>query len=451
MFVRTTSAKLATAAVAVAGMSVALVGPASAYTSAATTGDYTYNNAVPAATDLVGVGSDTIQFVMGDLAKAYDADATHTTKVDTFGACTVAAGTLYPCTLPNASSTDTTNTTDYITIHDGVTIKRPNGSGSGQSTLFGANDQPGVAYARSSAGPDDSKGAITAGLQWYPFALDTLVMVTSPNSNAPATLTGQNILDIYTGKVTDWSQLPGGKSGAIEALEPQSGSGTRGFFEGQLKALNGGTAPTLVAKDKVGDASVQEHDPGLIKNDPNAIAPFSLGRAGFTNGAVRVETGWKADRAVYNVLRSKDAGNSGKSDNSAWFAGSPTMEKVFGASGYLCSPAARSIIESAGFLQLKSVADGGECGLPTQSTSGPSLAAYSKAAPGTGTTTPPAAGPSAAEKAAVAKLHKDQKALKAAKKALKKAKGHKKVVLKKKVAKLNKAIKKDKAAVKAAA
>ena len=53
-------------------------------------------------------------------------------------------------------------------------------------------------------------------------------------------------------------------------------------------------------------------------------------------------------------------------------------------------------------------------------------------------------GDSAALTAAKAKLAKDTKALKAAKKAFKKAKGHKKVVLKKKIAKLQKAIKMDK-------
>jgi hypothetical protein len=58
-----------------------------------------------------------------------------------------------------------------------------------------------------------------------------------------------------------------------------------------------------------------------------------------------------------------------------------------------------------------------------------------------------ASGASAALKAAQAKLAKDQKALAAAKKALKKAKGHKKVVLKKKVAKLNKTVKADRAKV----
>ncbi|MGZ6733968.1 MAG: phospholipase C [Nocardioides sp.] len=64
--------------------------------------------------------------------------------------------------------------------------------------------------------------------------------------------------------------------------------------------------------------------------------------------------------------------------------------------------------------------------------------------------TPPSQ-PNAALKAAQAKLKADQAKLKAAKKALKKAKGHKKAIWKKKVAKLTKAVKRDLAAVKAAA
>ncbi len=57
-------------------------------------------------------------------------------------------------------------------------------------------------------------------------------------------------------------------------------------------------------------------------------------------------------------------------------------------------------------------------------------------------------GESPALKAAKAKLAKDKKALASAKKAMKKASGHKKVVLKKKVVKLTKAVKADQKKVK---
>ena len=47
-----------------------------------------------------------------------------------------------------------------------------------------------------------------------------------------------------------------------------------------------------------------------IKNDPNAIAPFSVGRAGLLGTTLRLEAGWQADRALYNVVRGADLSNA---------------------------------------------------------------------------------------------------------------------------------------------
>ncbi|CAB4719334.1 MAG: hypothetical protein F2667_09835 [Actinobacteria bacterium] len=307
-------------AVAVASSALALVAaPAHAATDA---DDTTFT---PVAADLIGVGSDTSQNALKRLAEGYNA-TNPTVKVATFAA--TGGGTI---ALPTAA------------------INRPNGSGAGKALLYGSANNTDVDFARSSSA--QSAAETQAGLQSFPFALDTLVLAVSGTvaSNAPTTITPAQMVSIYKGDVTNWSQI-GGKDGVIAPKIPQAGSGTRSFFVAQLKAANGGVDVTL-AKSV---AEVQEHDDTAIKNDANAVAPFSEGRAGLLGATLRLETGFRADRALYNVVRGTDIAL-------------PAVQAVFGESGFVCSTAARPLIEAAGFKQLATSARGGVCGSQTQS------------------------------------------------------------------------------------
>lgn len=274
--------------------------------------------------DLIGVGSDTSQHAMKLFADAWNTGG-HSAKIATFAAT---GGGNIP--LPSGAK------------------PRPNGSGAGKAALFGAGNNTDVDFARSSSAQSASE--TQAGLKSFPFALDTLVMAVSNStpSNAPASLTPAQIVGIYKGDITNWSQIDPSKSGVIAPKIPQSGSGTRSFFTSQLTAMNGGTAVTLAASVQ----EVQEHDDSKIKSDPNAIAPFSEGRAGLLGTTLRLETGWSAKRALYNVVRGADLGNA-------------LIQEAFGENGALCSTEMRPLIEAAGFKQLATPADGGVCGQAT--------------------------------------------------------------------------------------
>jgi ABC-type phosphate transport system substrate-binding protein len=319
MHARKFLAGLATSAVAVSVLALTAAPASAAVDPDDTTG-------TPVETDLIGVGSDTSQHAMFLAANAYNSQSpAPTNKLFTFAA--TGGGNV---TIP------------------GGDIARPNGSGAGKALLFGASDNTHVDFARSSSA--NSATETTAGLQAFPFALDTLVMTVSGNvaSNAPTALTTTQLLDIYKGNVTDWNQV-GGTSGIIVPMIPQAGSGTRNFFLAQLKALNGGVDVSLAASVQ----EVQEHDPAPIQGNANAIAPFSKGRAGLAGTALRVETGFSADRALYNVVRGTDVANA-------------DVLAVFGENGFLCSDKATASIEAAGFRQLSKATAGGVCGQPTQ-------------------------------------------------------------------------------------
>lgn len=286
---------------------------------------------VPVATDIVGVGSDTSMFALTYLADGsagvpgYNAGRT-TARLASFDA----------------------GPTGTIVLREGAApVNRStfNGSGNGKRALYGATNNVDVDFARSSSALNATE--VSNNLQAFPFAKDTLAMATAQTSNAPASLTKAQVVGIYKGELTNWSQL-GGAVGTIAPKIPQSGSGTRDFFIAQLTAANGGVAFTPVG------AEVQEHDDAPIKADPNAIAPFSVGRAGLL-GTLRIEQGeFVAARALYNVVRQADVASA-------------DIQALFGPTGFVCSPAAASLILDAGFEQLLSAAQGGECGKVTQS------------------------------------------------------------------------------------
>lgn len=316
MFVRKSLATAMAAALSGAIVAVTAGSAAAAYTP---NPDDSITN--PVAADLVGVGSDTSQTVMKMLADAWNAKGT-APKIATFAA--LGGGDL----------------PDSVTKPDGSLVPRPNGSGAGKNLLHGSGNVPMIDFARSSSGPNTTETA--AGLKNFPFALDTLQMATAKTSNAPATLTPAQIVGIYKGEITNWSQV-GGQPGVIVPMIPQSGSGTRSFFTGELKKMNGNVDVTLAT----GVQNVQEHEDDPIKDNPNAVAPFSQGRAGLL-GTLRLEGGWSADRAIFNVLRGAEVTDQ--------------IRAIFGSEGFICSDQAKPIIEAAGFKQLARPDLGGVCG-----------------------------------------------------------------------------------------
>jgi ABC-type phosphate transport system substrate-binding protein len=289
-----------------------------------------------ATTDVVGVGSDTTEYAL-----TYLADGT------TVGGVAVPGWNADHATGRLASWNATGASTTITPRSGGTAITRPNGSGAGKATLYNPSN-PDINFARSSSSL--SAAEVSAGLQQVPFAVDGLKLaVAQSGSHAPAAVSATDMVKIYDGTFDTWNDLPGGTSTeAIVPMIPQSGSGTRSFFVSQLKAANGGVDVVLAGTVQ----TVQEHDPAPIAANANAIAPFSTGRAKSASG-ITLLGGFDAKRALYNVVRQADL-------NAVWFAG------LFGEGGFICSTAARPLIEAAGFDQLAVGSDGGVCGQPTQ-------------------------------------------------------------------------------------
>jgi len=254
--------KLLVAATAAAALTVLAATPALADPPTGTT---------PKPTDVVGVGSDTIESLFNQLSVDYN--KTHT------------SGKLY--------SFDATPQNSTITTKSGssnCTMTRPFGSTAGITQLEQGLKTTGgalcVDFARSSR---DRATTDPTNISFIDLAGDAVTVATQPHTNAPLNLlTHQVLAGIFSCQITQWNQIPGnsgGSSATIAAMLPQNGSGTRSFFLGAIGLTTpGGCVSTSATRQGAagnGDNTLEENegvDPSLNTNTANVIFPFSVGK-----------------------------------------------------------------------------------------------------------------------------------------------------------------------------
>ena len=253
----------------------------------------------PRTTDIVGVGSDTVQYLGDFLADGDNAGssgyntANPARRMFNIDATADAAGrAVYGAAGVSISP--------QVVLRAGLSpVTRPNGSGAGIGAI-NTDALHAIDFVRSSrlpkaaelgvtvAYPATSTGAaalIGGTLHTFQIAYDGLQMATASTTNAPANITCGDIVGIYKGTITTWNQITGnsgGSSATIIPVKPQTGSGTLSDFEAMLKSCNGGVA--VAGSYGVNVTIGEEHDPSALVGKPNAIAPFSSGRYNLLQG-----------------------------------------------------------------------------------------------------------------------------------------------------------------------
>ena len=112
----------------------------------------------------------------------------------------------------------------FMADNSGVTVTYdPTGSGAGIETASNGSADIGLA---SRALKDEEKAG---GLTETVVALDGIAVIVNADSKVE-NLTVEQIGKIFTGEITDWSEV-GGDPGAISCIGRESGSGTRDGFE----------------------------------------------------------------------------------------------------------------------------------------------------------------------------------------------------------------------------
>lgn len=227
----------------------------------------------------------------------------------------------------------------------GAYLVSSTGSSDAFTTLQDGTAQLGMTSRRIK--PDEARALKKAGAgnmispaQEHIIAVDGLVMIVHP-SNPIQSLTTAQVEDIYSGKVTNWSEL-GGADQPIEPISRQAGSGTRDVFEDRMlsEAVEGNLT---LAGDNNEVAKLVNAREGAV-----GYVGFAFQRGAkplpLVNecGITTVPDSFSAKTEEYDLQRRLYLYN--RADTSA-----PMLS---GLLDYATSPAADGIIRKAGFIDL---------------------------------------------------------------------------------------------------
>jgi phosphate transport system substrate-binding protein len=212
----------------------------------------------------------------------------------------------------------------YIELHPEVRIS-VTGGGSGTGIAAMINGTVNIANASRAMKPEEIAAAEANGISPVEFtvARDAIAVVVHP-SNPVEGLTLQQISDIYTGKITNWSQV-GGEDRPIVLLSRESNSGTYVYFLENVVRLGDKESDLLFSPDTLLMPS-SEGISAEVRQNPNAIGYDGLGYV--TPDQKMVAVARDAD-GLY-VLPSVDTVNDGSYPISRplymYTAGQPTGE-----------------------------------------------------------------------------------------------------------------------------
>ncbi len=145
--------------------------------------------------------------------------------------------------------------------NEGVTVN-VEGGGSGAGVEAALNGTADIGLASRALDADEE----AQGLVGTILALDGIAVIVHPD-NPVADLTVEQIAQIYTGEITNWSEV-GGNDGEIALIGRESGSGTRDGFE----SITDTEGACQYDEELTSTGSVIES----VRNNPNAIGYASL-------------------------------------------------------------------------------------------------------------------------------------------------------------------------------
>jgi hypothetical protein len=261
----------------------------------------------PVAKDVVGVGSDTVQYASDFIADGdflgdpgYN-DAGNKFKVINFDATPDANARLAygpqgtgPSCAPGTggtagTGTQTSNHADApctlnptIVLRAGtVPVQRPNGSGAGAAAIL-TDTHHYISYTRASSTEGATLGAAFDSIT---IGTDKLAMLAATTTNAVPLSTTQ-LAAIYNCTDTTWTQVGGTSTDTIIPIVPQVGSGTRKTFLADIGVTTPGACvetgeendPTAIAAatDQTGNTDATP--------SKDAIEPMSGGRLNMFQG-----------------------------------------------------------------------------------------------------------------------------------------------------------------------
>jgi ABC-type phosphate transport system substrate-binding protein len=269
--------KLSRLLVGVASLAAAATLVAGTVTTASAAPNDPPKGVTPAAYDIVGVGSNTTEYVLDQLTGQYDSTVkTHNpshAKIYSWDA------------LPEGVNVEKVPPYTIKPKAGCATMTRPNGSSAGitaldstqRITYKGAKFSC-VNFARSSRARKSTDPKLgLGGISFVAFAKDAItwaVRSTAKGGNdAPKSLNLAQLKAIFTCKDTNWHQV-GGKSAAIKVYLPQAGSGTLSTWETDMGITSLGSCVSQAPEENEGTYA---GGPTHGFNNPGAIFIYSIG------------------------------------------------------------------------------------------------------------------------------------------------------------------------------
>lgn len=222
----------------------------------------------------------------------------------------------------------------FMADNSGVTVTYdPTGSGAGiEASSNGSAD---IGLASRTLKDEEKAGGLTETI----VALDGIAVIVNADSKV-ADLTVEQIGKIFTGEITDWSEV-GGDAGTISCIGREAGSGTRDGFE----SITGTKDACKLDQELTSTGGVIE----AVASNPNAIGYASLSAVEGKNTVKAVTVGGVActEETVLNgsyaiqrpfVLVTKTGENL-----------SPAAQAFF---DYATSSAASQLIKAAGAVPV---------------------------------------------------------------------------------------------------
>ena len=149
----------------------------------------------------------------------------------------------------------------FMADNSGVTVTYdPTGSGAGIEAA--SNGSADIGLASRALKDEEKAGGLTETI----VALDGIAVIVNTDSKVE-NLTVEQIGKIFTGEITDWSEV-GGDAGTISCIGREAGSGTRDGFESITKTGD----KCVLAQELTSTGAVIES----VRNNPNAIGYASL-------------------------------------------------------------------------------------------------------------------------------------------------------------------------------
>ena len=172
----------------------------------------------------------------------------------------------------------------FMADNSGVTVTYdPTGSGAGIEAA--SNGSADIGLASRALKDEEKAGGLTETI----VALDGIAVIVNADSKV-ADLTVEQIGKIFTGEITDWSEV-GGDAGTISCIGRESGSGTRDGFE----SITDTKDACKLDQELTSTGGVIE----AVAGNPNAIGYIGLGYLNSTVKGLHVD---KKEPTAQNAL-----------------------------------------------------------------------------------------------------------------------------------------------------